>query len=201
MRPKVTNREYLKQKVSDLLLEFKTTQNITYQDLAKLLETNYLQVNRWVKKKSLPGAKKLNAICDRLGVDYHSFLGGGSTLSDKITLKAIVEHYELQVQDAVEQRKLLLLVTSLVFSYLQSRDLNPTMMVRTSQDSADFFSDPSVHDLQALYTSPHMSNLTLFGNCDHIKFKFLSSSDSPFVLTQEVFVNVVNKQLIERNLM
>ena len=196
----VTNREYLKQKVSDLLLEFKASHNITYQELAALLETSYLQVNRWVKKKSLPGPAKLQGICEKLGVDYHSFLGGGSTLLDKITLQSVVDHYELQTQDPAEQRKLLLLATALVFNYLHSRDVSPTMMLRASSDSADFFSDPSVHELQALYTSPVLDNLTLFGNSEHIKFKFLDSSDSPLTLDKDSFVNAVNRQLIHKNL-
>ena len=64
MNIKVTNRDFLKQKVSDLLVTFKNDNNITFQHLAKMLGTNYLQVNRWIKKQTLPVPNKIHEICD-----------------------------------------------------------------------------------------------------------------------------------------
>ena len=203
MNIKVTNRDFLKQKVSDLLVTFKNDNNITFQHLAKMLGTNYLQVNRWIKKQTLPVPNKLHEICDTLGVEFTEFLGGNSCLLDRVDIDAIVDHYKFKSQDPSEQKRLLGLAASLVYDYLCSRDLFPTMMLQIGTDAMWSLSEPNSHDFHALYTTTDdLDNLKLFGSVEEIKIQTLSSPPSEsFALTKDSLVNIINRQLINKTIL
>ena len=65
--------ERIKNKFANLL-EFKRIENgFSYQDMARFLGVSYLQLHRWVNKKTMPHTNTLKACCEKFGVNILDF--------------------------------------------------------------------------------------------------------------------------------
>jgi len=203
MNIKTPNREVLKAKVAEILTSFKEENGITYQALADLLGTTYLQVHRWVTKKTLPDPSKLEHICDVLGLHKSTLLGATVFPGDKLALDDLTDYYDKKSTDASAQRKYILLAAGLVCDYLMSKDVHPVMLLQTGSESVwELPADPSMHKLHAMFTCDGIDNIILFGSASDIKFQFLSQPTSGPVLSlnSDNLITAVSTQLINKEL-
>ena len=203
MNVKTPNRAILKSKVSELLTFFKETNNITYTQLAEMLNTTYLQVHRWCSEQTLPDPDSLEAICAILGVEKTTLVSTATSTADKIDISSIVKHYALKASDNEAQRKYIILAAGLVYEYLAVKQVNPVLLLQVGSGTVwSLPADPDMHEIHAMYTCDGIDNMVLFGSSSDIKFQFLSSDTSLPVLslTTDNLITAVSTQLIHKEL-
>jgi transcriptional regulator with XRE-family HTH domain len=203
MNVKTPNREILKSKVAEVLTSFKEDNGITYVALAEMLDTTYLQVHRWVSKKTLPDPDRLDHICNVLGVHKSSLLGSTVFPADKLTIDDITDYYSKKSNDPGSQRKHILLAASLVCDYLASKKVKPVLLLQTGAESIwELPPDPDMHDIHAMFTCDGIDNIVLFGSSVDIKFQFLSQPSSGPILSLNAdnLITAVSTQLINKEL-
>ena len=76
------------------LLEFKRIENgFSYQDMARFLGVSYLQLHRWVTKKTLPRRQTLQDCCKKCDVEYLSFINTKTNSLSALSVDSICKLY------------------------------------------------------------------------------------------------------------
>jgi transcriptional regulator with XRE-family HTH domain len=84
----ILNKDCRKIKFSNLLERNRLEKGLTYQDMAAFLGVTYLQLHRWVNKKTMPHTNTLKACCEKFGVNILDFSKSKPAVNDSPKTKS-----------------------------------------------------------------------------------------------------------------
>ena len=157
------------------LLEFKRIENgFSYQDMARFLGVSYLQLHRWVNKKTTPRTDTLRDCCQKCGVDYATLLDTPPSVVSPVNIDSLCGLYAKTESTDLRYRSYLM-CCSLVFKVIQS-DVGDGCSLIFSDCKDPEFLDFSSFSTQAMLISSVLGKLTIIGGSQNILFKLEEKS-------------------------
>lgn len=185
--------ERIKNKFANLL-EFKRIENgFSYQDMARFLGVSYLQLHRWVNKKTMPRTDTLRDCCQKCGVDYSTLLDTPHSIVSPISIDSLCELYSKTDSNETKFRSFLM-CSSLIYKVV-SEDSGSGCSLIFSESSDPGFLDFSSFSNQALLISPLLGNLTIVGGVQSIVFKLQENSSSEVSVLSSNYENVSSSSI------